>query len=53
MKKSVNIENCPAEFKNAEIFQKNVGTIFLKIFEDRQFLIIEKKILIADFQIFF
>ena len=33
----------PREFKTAKIFQKKFGKIFKKIFENRRFLIIEKR----------
>ena len=33
----------PREFKNAKIFRKKIGGIFVKFFENRRFLIIEKR----------
>ena len=52
MKKSVDIENCLASSKLQKYFKKKFGKIFLKIFKNRRFLIIEKNIFfkIADFQ---
>ena len=43
MIKSVDIENCLASSKMQKYFQKKFGKIFLKIFENRRFLIIEKR----------
>ena len=55
MTKSVNIENCLASSKLQKYFEKKIGKIFKKIFENRRFLIVGKKIFlkITDFQIFF
>ena len=38
MKKSVDIENCLASSKLQKYFKKKFGKIFLKIFENQQFL---------------
>ena len=43
MIKPVNIENCFASSKMQKYFNKIIGKIFLKIFENKQFLIIVKK----------
>ena len=43
MIKSVDIENYLASSKMQKYFQKKFGKIFLKIFENWQFLIIEKR----------